>query len=497
MTTQRAERTTHHTVKENGRGWRLGPGVQPISKRSGGIALATLMLLLLALSPGHGRTALEARKELASIGTEFKRSVFIESAKESDAVAVELFLDAGMNPTVADADGKTALVWAAIENHVKILELLAAAHIDLDGSASDSSGRTPLHWAASENSLDAVRFLIQAGADRNALDNQGDNALLHAVKRNNGAVARVLLDAGIDVNTPDRNGVSPIMWATLHGWTEGFELLREAGADLTARIRSATTVTDANTGGWYAVEAGSTVLTVAASRGHAGIVRKLLATARPNTEDGVVALTRAASNGHSDVVKLLLGTRVPVNGRDARNRTALFYASGNGDADVVRDLLTAGANEQMDIALINAASGGHTPVVTMLMQAGADAEVASDDWAKVVRIARERGYAAIIEIFERTRSEPSGENEEPTAQDIRHFQGCLQAFGYDPGTMDGILGDMTVKALRQFQGHSNLPETGLLDRATQEALMERRCPRIPASTRPSDQRSLRKHGEGP
>ena len=475
--------------RERDRDEAVWPGVAPISKRSDRIALGTLLILLFTVSTGYGRTALEARKELANLGAEFKRSVFIESAKESDAVTVELFLEAGMNPTVADPDGKTALVWAATENHVKILELLAAANVDLDSSDSDPNGRTPLHWAASENSLDAVRFLIQAGADLNAVDNQGDNALLHAVKRNHGAVAKILLDAGIDVNAPDRNGFRPIMWATLRGWTEGFELLRGAGADLNARIRTATTVTDADTGGWYAVGDDSSILTMAASRGHAEIVSKLLETGvRPRTDDGVAALTKAASSGHSDVVKILLAAQVPVNGQDARNRTTLFYASQKGDAEVVRDLLAAGANEQMDLALMNATTAGYTPVVKMLMQAEAYAVFALDDWRKVVRVARERGYTKILEILQGSRNELTVDNREPTARDIRHFQGCLQAFGYDPGTMDGVLGEMTVKALQQFQGHRGLLETGSLDQATREALMEKGCPRIAALRRLLDRR---------
>ena len=459
-------------------GW---AGFTRISSRWSTIAAAALLIWLCAVSTGNARTALEARKELASIGAEFKRSVFIESAKESDAVAIELFLEAGMNPTVTDPDGKTVLTWAAIENHVKILKLLAAAKVNLNGSGNDPYRRTPLHWAVTANSVDAVRFLAQAGADLNALDNQGDNALLHAVKRNHGKVTEILLDAGMDVNALDPNGLPPIMWATLRGWTEGFELLRKAGADLTARIRNTTTVTDANTGGWYTIGDNSSILTMAASRGHSGIVTKLLeAAASSDTDDRVVALTQAAANGHGEVVKILVAARVPVNGRDTRERTALFYAARKGEADVVRDLLAAGANHQMDVALTNAIRAGFTPVVKLLMEAGAYADVGLDDWRNVVGVARERGNTDIVEILKSSRSGLTPDHREPTAPNIRHFQGCLQAFGYDPGTMDGVLGDMTVKALELFQGNSRLPKTGSLDQATRDALMDKGCPRVAA-----------------
>lgn len=448
------------------------------SRRS---AAAALLLCLCTVSTGNARTALEARKELANIGTEFKRSVFIESAKESDAVAVELFLEAGMNPTVTDPDGKTAVVWAAIENHVKILELLAAAKVNLDASGSDPNGMTPLHWAARANSVDAVRFLIQVGADLNAVDNQGDNTLLQAIKANRGVVAVILLAAGMDVNAPDQNGFQPIMWTALRGWTEGFELLQHAGAELTARIRTATTVTDANTGGWYAVGEDSSLLTMAASRGHSGIVRKLLQTAGPSSiDDRVTALIQAATNGHTEVVKILLTAQVPVNSRDAHNRTALVYASQKGEAEIVHELLAAGANEQMDLALSNATRAGYAPVVKMLMAARAYADFALDDWKHLLAAARKRGNTEVFEMLQGSRSELTTDNREPTEQNIRHFQGCLQAFGYDPGTLDGVLGDMTVMALERFQGHSGLARTGSLDRATRAALMGKGCPRVAA-----------------
>jgi ankyrin repeat protein len=442
-------------------------------------------MLLLMASIGHGRTALEARKELADVGIAFERSVFIERAKESDVVAVELFLEAGMNPTVADQEGRTAMVWAAIEDHVKILELFAAANVNMEGGAEDPNGRTLLHWAAGANSLNAAQFLIKAGADLNARDKQGDTPLLYAVKRNHEGVVKLLLDAGADVNARDANGFTPVLWATLHGWTEGFELLRAHGADLNVRVKTGATVTDSSTGGWYVVEAGSSILTIAASRGYTGIAKRLLETeARPNYGDGVSALIKAASNGHAAVVALLLDAEVPVDGRNAQNRTALFYASQNGDAEIVRTLLAKGATRQMDLALINAVTAGYGSITRILMQAGADADVALDDWRRIVRVARDRGYTNIVEMLRGPRTELVTDYREPTTRDIRHFQGCLQAFGYDPGSMDGVLGDMTVAALRQFQEQTGLLESGLLDAATRDALIEKGCPRIAAPRRP-------------
>ncbi|MEW6300840.1 MAG: peptidoglycan-binding domain-containing protein, partial [Thermodesulfobacteriota bacterium] len=55
---------------------------------------------------------------------------------------------------------------------------------------------------------------------------------------------------------------------------------------------------------------------------------------------------------------------------------------------------------------------------------------------------------------------------------IRQVQGLLHEHGYDPGRIDGILGPQTRSALRHFQRDRLLPETGTVDAATKEALLE-------------------------
>ena len=49
-------------------------------------------------------------------------------------------------------------------------------------------------------------------------------------------------------------------------------------------------------------------------------------------------------------------------------------------------------------------------------------------------------------------------------------QSKLAALGLDPGTLDGVAGNATKKAVQAFQQQSGLPETGVLDAATLEKL---------------------------
>jgi peptidoglycan hydrolase-like protein with peptidoglycan-binding domain len=53
---------------------------------------------------------------------------------------------------------------------------------------------------------------------------------------------------------------------------------------------------------------------------------------------------------------------------------------------------------------------------------------------------------------------------------ILQAQGLLKAAGLDPGPTDGVLGERTCAALRQYQQAHGLPVTGGLDQATQAAL---------------------------
>lgn len=56
-------------------------------------------------------------------------------------------------------------------------------------------------------------------------------------------------------------------------------------------------------------------------------------------------------------------------------------------------------------------------------------------------------------------------------EQIRQVQRQLREAGFDPGPIDGIIGEQTKSAVREFQRAHGLPATGQLDQATRQELM--------------------------
>jgi peptidoglycan hydrolase-like protein with peptidoglycan-binding domain len=65
---------------------------------------------------------------------------------------------------------------------------------------------------------------------------------------------------------------------------------------------------------------------------------------------------------------------------------------------------------------------------------------------------------------------PAETRQDDAATRIRRAQERLQALGFAPGPIDGVLGPRMRAALRQFQRTHRLPTTGELDEATWRAL---------------------------
>jgi peptidoglycan hydrolase-like protein with peptidoglycan-binding domain len=58
-----------------------------------------------------------------------------------------------------------------------------------------------------------------------------------------------------------------------------------------------------------------------------------------------------------------------------------------------------------------------------------------------------------------------------TAGDIQVVEAHLQAFGFDPGPVDGVFTAQTQAAVRAYQARYGLPVSGLLDYTTRLQLL--------------------------
>ena len=85
-------------------------------------------------------------------------------AGAADAVRALLVRGADVNAK-EPTQHQTALMWAAAEQHPKVLQTLIEARADL--AAHTKSGFTALHFAARAGDLESVRTLLDAGVDVN------------------------------------------------------------------------------------------------------------------------------------------------------------------------------------------------------------------------------------------------------------------------------------------------------------------------------------------
>ena len=108
-------------------------------------------------------------------------------------------------------------------------------------------GFHPLGLAAFFRHPDVVRFLLERGADVDAVARNArikTTALQAAAASGDNESARLLLEAGADVNTTQPGGFTALHAAAAEGNTELMELLLGHGADASARTDDGKTAAD-------------------------------------------------------------------------------------------------------------------------------------------------------------------------------------------------------------------------------------------------------------
>jgi len=183
------------------------------------------------------------------------------------------------------------------------------------------------HFAIQHDDLEAVKVLLEHGADVNKADAYGNAPLHYAI--GNPVMLKVLLEHGADVNKADAYGNTPLYSASQDGILEIIKMLLEYGVDVN----------------------------------------------KANNNNDILPLGYAVWKGNSEMVKMLLEHGADVNKADAYGNTPLHGAAHcYGISEIIKMLLEHGAdiNKANNVGMTPldyAVQNGNSEMVKMLEQA--------------------------------------------------------------------------------------------------------------------------------
>lgn len=259
-------------------------------------------------------------------------------------LAFELILN-GANVNVPQADGATALHWAAHWNQIELVNRLLEAGANVN--ATNELGIAALSIACRNGSDEMVNTLLANGASPQTQAASGETALMSCARTGAVSAVRKLLESGADPNAMEiQSGQTALMWAAAGKFTGTTKILIESGADINAQSLGEFTplMFAARSGALeiasQLIEAGALVNTTTSS----GLSPLLLASASLDAITGSDYRLVVEESKHEALGILLLRYDANVTQADQFGMTAAHYAVEMGKPLLLKALLDAGAD---------------------------------------------------------------------------------------------------------------------------------------------------------
>ena len=264
-----------------------------------------------------------------------------------------------------DADGTTALHWAASQGDAELVRSLLAA--GADARAKNDFGATPMSAAAEIGDAQVIEILLRAGADVDSPNGEGETALMAVARTGKIDAALVLLRHGANPNAREQwGGQTALMWAAAQCQPQMIHLLLDHGAsvDLEGTVRDWQRRVTAEPRPKDMSHGGFTALLYAAREGCVAGARELVrrkADLNRADPDGVTPLVLALMNIHWDFARYLIEAGADVNQWDFYGRAPLYAAV---------DMNTLPKGRHVELPSLDDTAG--LTVIRMLLDRGAN-----------------------------------------------------------------------------------------------------------------------------
>lgn len=241
-------------------------------------------------------------------------------------------------------DGDTALILAVDNNNMEMVKLLLSYGADIDYQGF--RGRTALFCALEYNrkeNIEMVKLLIKNKADVNiAYDGDNENEetpLMYAAMKGYKETVKILIENKADINKRNRNNANALIYAYMYGHDDIADILLQNGSDSLDRSLK---VCDLNQS---TLLGGNIPLMNAAHYSTNEVFLQKLIDNGADVYD--TALREAASYNNINAVKVLLKNNANVNAQNNYGKTALMLACYNGNLEITKMLLEAGADKNI------------------------------------------------------------------------------------------------------------------------------------------------------
>lgn len=133
-----------------------------------------------------------------------------DASFKNDLVGIENHLKSNNDINTTDSDGRTLIMYSAIDNKPELAALCLRYGADMN--LQDNKGFTALHFAAQNWYIDVAKLILENGADTNIKDKFGNTPLWRAVfnSQGRGDLIKLLLKFGADSLLKNDNDKSPV-----------------------------------------------------------------------------------------------------------------------------------------------------------------------------------------------------------------------------------------------------------------------------------------------